>query len=163
MDQIPWKRTGILLDRLAEVYMLQRGRDSECEGREKTRSLSQQSGVITGVITVTAHCCATGREGEHCFFLGNRRVYGDRSLAVFSRREARAHARILAATEKTLFSIDHFHFFSLRPFVAKKYSRKSCPLQRATRVKSVLFVIIERLIEQRTTSFPAKRCISFSI
>lgn len=139
MDQIPWKRTGILLDRLAEVYMLQRGRDSECEGREETRSLSQQSGVITGVITVTAHCCATGREGEHCFFLGNRRVYGDRSLAVFSRREARAHARILAATEKTLFSIDHFHFFSLRPFVAEKYSRDSCPLQRATRACSLRY------------------------
>lgn len=149
MDQIPWKRTGILLDRLAEVYMLQRGRDSECEGREETKSLSQQSGVITGVITVTAHCCATGREGEHCFFLGNRRVYGDRSLAVFSRREARAHARILAATEKTLFSIDHFHFFSLRPFVAEKLSfatrdsREECSLRYNQR--------------------PAKRRISFSI
>lgn len=146
MDQIPWKRTGILLDRLAEVYMLQRGRDSECEGREETRSLSQQSGVITGVITVTAHCCATGREGEHCFFLGNRRVYGDRSLAVFSRREARAHARILAATEKTLFSIDHFHFFSLRPFakqlsLALRYNRTT--IERRTAASKAMYLFFD--------------------
>lgn len=63
---------------------------SECEGSEEAGVLSRQSGVITGVITVTAHCCATKREREHCFFLGNRQVYGDRSFAVFSCPDARA-------------------------------------------------------------------------
>lgn len=108
--------------------------------------------MITGVITVTAHCCATGREREHCFFLGNRRVYGDRSFAVFSCREACANPR---HEPRTLFSIGHSlvsfsdpGFLRLRPtrsHVAEKYERDSrwnAPLAR------VLFIIFVRLIDR---------------
>ena len=53
------------------VCSARRVKDSEREGREATGAFSRQSGVITGVITVTAHCCATERGEGTLFLSGN--------------------------------------------------------------------------------------------
>lgn len=73
------KGSGVSSDRaevctshiVEESCSARRVKDSECEGREETGAVSRQSGVITGVITVTAHCCATER-GEGTLFLSGK-------------------------------------------------------------------------------------------